>query len=87
MRSLLGMPSDSKRDKTGANYNQTHNDNGKETGRSNIFAHDDTYASIRRSSDEAEPRRPEPRTSSALTNHKIRPMMLSQDSDPLLAKG
>jgi hypothetical protein len=86
MRSLLGMPSDSKRDKTGANYNQTHNDDGKETGRSNIFAHDDTYASIRRSSDEAEPRLPEPSESSALTNHKIRPMMLSQNSGPLLAK-
>jgi len=78
--------SDSKRDKTGANYDQTHDDNGKETGRSNIFAHDDTYASIRRSSDEAEPRLPEPSESSALTIHRIRPMMLSQDSDPLLAK-
>jgi hypothetical protein len=86
MRSLPGMPSDSKRDKTGANYNQTHNDDGKETGRSNIFTHDDTYASIRRSSDEAEPRRPDPRTGSVLTIHKIRLTMLPQDSHPLLAK-
>jgi hypothetical protein len=78
-------PSDSKRDKTGANHNQTHNDNGQETGRSNIFAHDDTCASIRRSSGEPEPRRPEPRTSSVLTIHKIKPIMLSQDSHPLFA--
>jgi hypothetical protein len=42
--------SHSKREKTGANHNQAHNDKSKETGRSNIFAHDDTYASIRQNS-------------------------------------
>ncbi len=42
--------SESKCDKAGTNHHQAHNDNGKETGRSNIFAHDDTYASIRQRS-------------------------------------
>jgi hypothetical protein len=41
-----GPDSDSKRDKAGANHNQADNDNGKKTGRSKIFAHDDTHASI-----------------------------------------
>jgi len=50
MRIGLRWISDSKCDKTSTNDNQAHNDNGKKTGRSKIFAHDDTYASIRQSS-------------------------------------
>jgi hypothetical protein len=50
MRTGLRWISDSKCDKTSTNDNQAHNDNGKKTGRSKIFAHDDTYASIRQSS-------------------------------------
>ena len=76
--------SDSKRNKTRANHDQAYNDNGKETGGSNIFAHDDTCASIERSSDEAEPRFPEPRASSVLT--VLRLIMLSRDSHPLLSE-
>jgi len=41
-------PSDSKRDKASANHNQADNDEGKETGRSKIFAHDVTDGSRRK---------------------------------------
>ncbi|WP_141688211.1 hypothetical protein [Bradyrhizobium paxllaeri] len=38
-----------KRDKARTNHNQAHDDNGKKTGRSKIFAHDGTYDSIKKS--------------------------------------
>lgn len=43
---VTGVPSDSEREKAGAKHNQADNDNGKQAGRSKIFAHDDTHASI-----------------------------------------
>jgi hypothetical protein len=48
MRLHSDRRSDPKREKAGANHDQAHNDNGEETGRSNIFAHDGTHASIGR---------------------------------------
>ena len=67
--------SDSKCEKTRTSHDQTHDDNGKETGRSNIFAHDDTYSSIRQISGKPEPRRRETRT-----NMASQPPVVCQDT-------
>ena len=44
--------SDSECKKACTNHNQAHHNESKETGRSKIFAHDDTCASVRQSSGE-----------------------------------